>query len=104
MFNPLDFLKVAEMLARRDGGEASFSIPEDYRVHKITEEQLKKYYDMSAGYKLGGLRRMRGKADYELNKSISRKEAQKAIEIAKDIIRINRVMMRCLILMLLLRR
>lgn len=116
MFDPSDFLSIAKwlltkeeireeeamfrtsisrayysvlLIVKRHLETMGFSIPEDHRVHEKAEKLLKMYIDRTAGDELGGLRRMRRDADYNLDKNIRSGKAQNAIKMAENIV--NRV-------------
>ena len=112
-FNPSDFLRIAkwlidadveerEAILRTSIGRAYYTahldsrkwlimhgcqIPKDIDAHKSVITELRRWHSRGVGDMLDYLRKnYRNRADYDLDKTIKRSDAQRAIEISEAII------------------
>ncbi len=109
MFDPLDFLKLAnDLVYSKDEAKLRTAISRAYysaflycrewlrskgwplygdgRDHNEVQMGLKKYIGRKASDKLSSLRRLRGDADYELTKVVDKQVVIKAIRLANVVI------------------
>lgn len=111
MFDPLDFLKLAEELSASPGDEAKLrtSIGRAYysaflkarewlkpkslksyngpEAHKEVQDDLERYKERMLKDKLSKLRRRRNEADYNLSRVIKEMEANDAVVLSKEIVK-----------------
>ncbi|MFQ6062685.1 MAG: HEPN domain-containing protein [Methanosarcinales archaeon] len=75
------FLKTNEFLNKK-----GLLLPTDSSAHAVARENLKIYFGRDASDEFKELRQMRICADYKLDKSIRKKDAQNAINLSESIL------------------